>query len=99
MTIQIGGYNFDGPYSNSQTLQARSGVYVVLGINGPQQYWVIDVGESRDVQNRLACHDREPWWRRQGSALFYAALYCDETHRMLVEQNLRRQYDPPCGHR
>lgn len=99
MTIQIGGYNFDGPYPTSQSLQSRSGVYAILGANGTGNYSVVDIGESGNVSQRVSCHDRAPDWCRQGKSLWYAGLCCDETNRMRIEKELRIKYNPPCGDR
>lgn len=100
MSVQIGNYSFEGEFASVDGLQERSGVYVVLGItnaNGGRR--VIDVGESGGVWSRVQCHDRAPDWPRQGLPLRYAALYCDERGRMAVEQQLRAQFNPPCGTR
>ncbi|MEO1328744.1 MAG: hypothetical protein AAFW46_03705 [Pseudomonadota bacterium] len=99
MSIQIGGYNADGPFGNVSSLQARSGVYVILGKPQATANWnVVDVGESGDVKDRVAKHDREPCWRGLGhSELAVAAIYADQRNRMLIERELRTKYNPPCG--
>jgi hypothetical protein len=61
---------------------------------------VVDIGESGDVKDRVANHDRKPQWQRTGHAsLSVAALYCDAAARMKIEQQLRQQYNPACGDR
>lgn len=98
MSITIGGYNFDGPHMNTAQLRSQSGVYAILGHNGTGQWNVVDIGESADVRNRVDCHDRADCWKRRGhSTLAAAALYVPETQRMQIEQQLRKQYNPPCG--
>lgn len=99
MSIQVGNYHAEGPFGNAQQLLARSGVYVILGRAVQTATWqVVDVGESGNVQNRVANHDRAPHWGRQGHAeLAVAAIYCDEPNRMVIERQLRGQYNPPCG--
>jgi hypothetical protein len=99
MSIQIGNYHADGPFGNVSGLQARSGVYVILGRAGPTVNWnVVDIGESSDIQDRVARHDRAPDWRRQGHGeLAAAAIYADERNRMLIERELRARFCPPCG--
>lgn len=101
MGITIGNLIFEGPFTNTAQLQAKSGVYVILGRNGQQENWkVVDVGESGDLRNRVDTHDRESSWKRQGcSVLAVAAYYCAEAERMRVEAALRQQYNPPCGER
>ncbi len=101
MAINIGNYNFEGPFSNSNDLRKQSGVYVILGRNADSETWkVVDVGESEDVQERVANHDRADCWKRQGyRQLAAAAYYCDERTRTRIEQELRAQFNPPCGDR
>jgi hypothetical protein len=99
MSIQIGKYHAEGPFGNVNGLQARSGVYVILGRPDEASHWnVVDVGEAGDVRARVGNHDRTPDWRCQGhTELAVAAIYTDERNRMLIERELRDQYDPPCG--
>lgn len=99
MSIQIGNYHAEGPFGNEASLLMRSGVYIILGRSGAVASWsVVDVGESENIQNRVANHDRAPCWRGQGHAqLAVAAIYADERNRMLIERELRIQYSPPCG--
>lgn len=99
MSIQIGNYHADGPFGNANNLAARSGVYVILGRPHTAANWnVVDVGESSNVQNRVANHDRTPCWRGQGHAqLAVAAIYSDQRNRMLIEKELRLSFNPPCG--
>lgn len=99
MTIQIGRYNFDGPHTSTNALRKQSGVYAILGNNGSGDNWaVVDIGESEDVQERVANHDRAPCWKGQGHrVLAAAAYYVAERQRMQIEQELRVQYNPPCG--
>jgi len=101
MAIPIGSYNFEGPFSNSDSLRSQSGVYVILGSNAGNGNWnVVDVGESEDVKTRVANHDRADCWKRQRyQQLAVAVYYCDARTRTKVEQELRVKYNPPCGDR
>lgn len=100
MAIKIGNYNFDGPFNDSSSLRKQSGVYVILGRNTDAETWkVVDIGEAGDVQERVTNHDRSDCWKRQGyqRPLQVAVLYCNERDRMRIEQELRAQFNPPCG--
>lgn len=100
MSIHIGNYNFEGPFSHTSALHSLSGVYVILGRSGNSNWNVVDVGESAQVRDRVENHDRRPCWQRHGHAeLAAAAFYTDERQRRLIEQSLRLSYRPPCGHR
>jgi len=99
MYINIGSYHAEGPFGNENYLQARSGVYVILGRHSTASTWnVVDVGESQNVRERVSNHDRAPTWRGQGHAeLSVAAIYADAHNRVLIERQLRAQFNPPCG--
>jgi hypothetical protein len=100
MTIQIGRYNFEGPFPDPASLKDQSGVYAILGVNAGQQSVLVDVGESATVRSRVNQHDRTPQWTRRGhQGLHVAALYIGEPQRMVIERELRTQYNPPCGDR
>lgn len=102
MSITIGKYQFDGPYDNMASLQDRSGVYVIL-CHSDNQNFVIDVGESATLKNRVENHDRKACWQRNCSGkLTVAVLYTpnlQSSGRVAIEQEIRRQYNPPCGER
>jgi hypothetical protein len=99
MSITIGNLSFDGPFAGSSQLQSQSGVYTILG-RGTGNWIVVDIGESGNLQDRVANHDRKLQWQGAGHAtLGVAAFYCDEATRMRVERQLRLQYSPACGDR
>ncbi|VAX07676.1 hypothetical protein MNBD_GAMMA26-1407 [hydrothermal vent metagenome] len=101
MSIKIGNYNFEGPFTSVNQLKKQSGVYVVLGRNSSAERWnVLDVGESENVHDRVENHDRADCWKKQGySSIAVAAYYCNEQQRMRIEKELRKQFNPPCGKR
>ena len=54
-------YKFEGPYSPPDSLENKSGVYVILCYKGGK-YYVIDVGESSEVRDRVSNHERADCW-------------------------------------
>lgn len=104
MSVTIGDYTFDGPYTSPDHLEDRSGVYAVLCrstlVNNLK---VIDIGESAQVRTRLQNHDRAPCWAQNCTGtLVFAAYYTpnlQQAGRMKIEQELRKKYSPPCGDR
>lgn len=101
MPIQVGVYLFDGPYPGSSHFAPQSGVYAILGRHQAGAPWkVLDIGESQDVRGRIDSHDRRSQWQRQCMPeLACAACYCAEPSLMRIEQQLRAQFNPPCGDR
>ncbi len=99
MAIQIGNYNFDGPFTTTGHLLNRSGVYAILSKNRTANAWsVVDIGESGDVRERIENHDRKDCWSRQNQGeLAVAAVYVNEAQRTAIERELRVRFNPPCG--
>jgi len=105
MSVKICGYDFEGPYRLTETerLEDRSGVYVILCPVQQNEYRVIDVGESAQVKTRLETHDRKDCWELNCSGTLYVAVlytpHLQQPGRSEIEQKIRRQYNPPCGER
>lgn len=99
IAIPQGDLSFAGPFTSVAGLMQRSGVYVITTIvNG--LHYVVDVGESHNIQHRVSTHDRSSLWNGHvGDRLYVSALYCDEPSRMAVERAVRGSYNPPCGDR
>lgn len=98
MGIQIGNYNFEGPFGTVEQLRNASGVYAILGSNAPNRYTVLDIGESATLKDRIAGHDRKGQWSACGfGTLFAAAHYVPADARMRIERELRTLYNPTCG--
>ena len=100
MSITVGKYTFEGPYTLTGKLEDRSGIYAIHCYKD-NKYHLIDVGESATVKARVENHDRKTCWSRNCSGtLTVSAFYTpnlQQAGRMLIEQEIRRQYDPPCG--
>ncbi len=64
--VNLNGYEFEGPYNSTVSLQNRSGVYVITGQNrSEEEHKVIDVGVSEDIRTRIVNHDRKRSWKEQ----------------------------------
>lgn len=102
MSLTVGKYELAGPFSSTDKLEDRSGVYVIV-CAGNGQYQPIDCGESATVKSRVENHDRAECWKRHCSAtLMVAVLYTPNLQsagRVLIEQEIRGQYSFPCGQR
>lgn len=102
MSIEIAGYKFNGPFQSTASLEDRSGVYVVLTPTDKTHYKVVDVGESATVKSRVESHDRRSCWQRSANSggLKYSVYYTpgqQQSGRKIIEEKVRKQYDPPCG--
>jgi len=100
MNITVGQYTFDGPYTLIGKLEDRSGIYAIHCYRGGK-YYLIDVGESATVRSRVETHERKSCWQRNCSGTLTVSVYytphLQQVGRMQIEQEIRKQYDPPCG--
>lgn len=103
MSITIGSYNFEGPYTNTDDIENKSGVYAILDKVKGSEYKVIDIGESKEVKDRLDTHDRyDCWVLNCDLTIYYAVYYTPHKQgagRRAIEKELREQYQLPCGER
>ncbi len=102
MSFERWGYQFEGAFSSPDSLQSRSGVYVIWCRVG-DNWSVLDVGEAADVNNRVTTHDRKSCWARNCSgSILYSATYTpnlQQPGRKEIEQRIRTLTNPPCGER
>jgi hypothetical protein len=62
--IEIGGYEFEGPYTDAEPLRMSSGIYVIVDIIDGVPHNVLDVGTSSQIEERVGgYHPRQNCWR------------------------------------
>ena len=101
--MKISGYDFEGPHTDTANLKHAAGVYVILCKRSDGQWYVIDVGESTDVRERIDNHDRKDCWKRNcqgtlGVAVLYTPGWTLE-QRHALERKIRDEFSPACGER
>ncbi len=102
MSIKIGKYTFEGPYTSTDSLEDKSGVYVIL-CDANSNYTLIDCGESATVKSRVEDHDRADCWNQNCSTTLKVAVFytpkLQSAGRVIIEQEIRSAYNCPCGTR
>jgi hypothetical protein len=102
MSITIGKYTFDGPYTSTDELEDSSGVYAIICQKEGENH-LIDVGESATVKTRVETHDRKHCWEKNCQGTLAVAVYYTpnlrQPGRMTIEKEIRSQYNVPCGER
>ena len=98
MTHTIAGHVFGGPYSSPSVLYSEPGVYVIL-CKTNDSYKVLDVGESKNMKERVENHDRKDCWEKncKGTIVYAEMKEADEDKRRAIEKTIRGKIDPPCG--
>ena len=101
MSIQIGGYEFCGPFLSPHSLEERGGVYAILDSRPGGSRYALDIGESAGVRSRVQTHDRVNCWHANALGVIrYAALYTPgqtARGRQAIEHRLRILMNPSCG--
>ena len=101
MTVEIGGYTFQGWYTYVSTLPEKAGLYAI-GCKKNEKVKLIDVGESGNIQERVKTHDRKDCWEDEceEGKIRYAYLRTpgkSKSEREEIEKDIRDKEDPPCG--
>jgi len=88
---------FEGPLKINELKEER-GVYSILCKDANGRYYVIDVGMTDNINERIAHHDREECWKRRcPNHLIYVKYLSSEEDCLNLEKNIRQKYNPPCG--
>lgn len=102
MSILLGGYSFDGPFEEIESLVNAAGVYAVL-LWRDGKHHMVDVRESADVKRHASSPELIQLWADEcgvGASIHFAVLYTpgrDEIDRQGIELRLRDQCAPSCG--
>ena len=100
MSFERNGYHFEGAFTSPESLEERSGVYVIWCKSG-ENWTCLDIGESHNVKERITNHDRANQWRKNcRGQIYYAVHYTpnlQQSGRMKIEQHLRSIENPICG--
>jgi hypothetical protein len=101
MSFKVAGYSFMGSYPVDEIGDIKNwpGLYAILCRRGNRHY-LVDVGESDNLQSELEENDgRELWERNCSGDLVIAVKYTMEIHqteRERMERKIRRRHNPPC---
>ena len=99
MSIIVDKYIFEGPYTSTDRLHDRPGVYVII-CRSYSKNDVIDVGESTKIKTRIETHDRKEIWSRKCSigTITVAVYYTPnlkKSSRIEIEKEIRNRYQLP----
>lgn len=95
--IVIEGYKFWGYYTLGTNMKQVGGVYVIFDGQG---YKFIDVGETRNLNERPKNHERKQCWLKNcpNGIYFAARVEEDEDKRLAIESEIRSNHpEMPCG--
>lgn len=97
-------YSFEGPLM-LKDIKNTSGIYAIIDHRFNGEFYLLDVGESGELQKRLTTHDRKDQWekKQQGYIEFYIHYtpYITKEDRLQIEHGIRAYYgnENLCGER
>ena len=97
-------YSFEGPLV-LEDIKNTSGLYAIIDHRVNDKFYLLDVGESGELQNRIKNHDRKDQWakKKQGDIEFYIHYtpYRTKEDRLQIEHGIRAHYgnENLCGER
>lgn len=99
--MNISGFIFEGPFDHKRGFEGTiAAVYAIIDsrVNGN---YLIDVGQSEDLNNRFPNHPRELSWNsfRSRTLSLWILRVQNEQERLAIELQIRTKYNPPCGER
>lgn len=97
--MNISGYIFEGSYSHMRGFDGKIlAVYVIIDSYNNQSF-VLDVGQTEDLNNRFPNHPRESCWNsnKSGNLSLWILRIQNEQDRLAIESKIRNQYNPSCG--
>src|SRR5215471_2982523 len=74
MAITLSGFPFEGPFYEASRLPSVAGIYVPLD-HRATGYYVLDVGETGDLRERVSSHDRAQSWTRNSTGNLGVWIY------------------------
>ena len=92
--------DFEGPWPvGTIGVAAYPGVYRVEALSLSLGRHILYIGESENIENRIASHERYDDWRRaiMGQLYFFAKKIESEDRRRREEQDMIRRFRPPCN--
>lgn len=99
--MNILGNVFNGPHDHTRGFNnAIAAVYVIIDAYNGQNY-LLDVGQTGDLNNRFPNHPREASWiaNKAGDLSLWILGVSNEQDRLTIESQIRTSYNPPCGDR
>lgn len=104
--LTIGGRKFHCTKLSEADFNNIAAIYVIICVDKDRKWIVIDVGQTGELGNRFDQHDRKNCWINNcPNKNIWVCIYPMPTNtyskreRLDFEENIRSQYNPPCGKR
>lgn len=102
--LTIGGYSFVCVPRSQADFKDIAAIYVIICVKSDGSWFVLDVGQSGELGDRIDSHDRKECWKRHCSMgniwvcvhKMPSDMYSRED-RLNREKELRDKLNPKCG--
>jgi len=93
MTVMIGSWEFEGPFTKAKDILHEPGIFAVLSCTN-NEYELLEINESESVRATLEKHDRFPIGRPDcasnvAAAVYYCADLTTALREGLIEEVLK----------
>ncbi len=95
MSLDVGNYLFEGPYTSPDSLEDKPGVFVVF-CHLENEYKAIDCGAPDKVKSSVVNHGRRELWPNYCSGVLEFAVLYNDTERAAIEESLRNSFKFHC---
>jgi len=85
-------------YPIGTSLKADAGNYIYAKLNAKNQWAPLYIGETDDLDSRVATHEKRECVKRNGGTHIHAHLTDgDRSVRLAEETDIRNNFDTPCN--
>jgi len=93
MTVLIGSWEFEGPFTQPMEFLHEPGIYAILSCTD-NEYELLEIDESESVRATLEKHDRFPFGKSTSAvnvaaAVYYCADLTSSLREGLIEEVLK----------
>ncbi len=101
MSIPVGWFSFDGPYSNIEDIPDTAGIFIILSMKNSEEILMLDVDQALEMRSGIRTHERIPCWLKYCADQYHFAIYSIPGSRLserdMIVREIRLQYEFPCG--
>lgn len=96
----IGGFDFEGPYSELKNISEREGLFAIVCVT-TRQYYLLDIGYSSNINKACQSPVKMECWKKHKIGNISYAFYVDDDFNgetyMIALDALKKQYKKcPC---
>ncbi|MEQ8524713.1 hypothetical protein [Gracilimonas sp.] len=102
-TVTINERTFNAYKLEGTTFNNIAAIYVIICVDNQGKWFIVDVGETGELGDRIENHDRRDCWAKNCDHTLWVCVLSTpskqytQKDRLLIEAEIRDQHNPPCG--